>query len=619
LFDSGLNDIGGTTQQEPPLPTVSPQVSNQTSVESPATHPVVQVSTQNSTSPALKNILVVAQEVTQTPVAKPDLAGNLQQPESVPNTSIASVHAQHPVTEGGKNFSERANQVRDCDLETVAIDLGLERDRHDKHKWHGSGQIISINGGKFYDHLNQKGSGGAIDLVMHVQDCDYKQAVDWLSEQPATSFVPGDHFPVKVHEPVAKDEPKYLALPVKDETKWSDVRQYLVETRGLPERLIDHAHQLGLIYADSQHNAVFPRYAANGWERGEMTGASLRGTRGDFRGLSPGSQKDKGWFWFGLGKGEVQRVVLVESAIDALSFAALDKSNYKENKTVYLSADGAGAIPIKDLQAVIERGGQVIVGYDADRAGEQMAWKVAQSLPRVTRLQPNCGKDWNEQLLGNNKSSLSVDSPEEWSRIAKALGKPESYINRVTDVVTAFKAGQPLSEKATTAMHCDRDTYKQSLDSLWNWHSTANTLGKSSQYLSRISEVALAFNADKPSPLSAEAVATMQRDRNVHQVVDTSQKVLQHLGKPTGNTNGELLFRGKNFYQVQGVQNDFRLDCHERGLLLAVSQGRVQKSNLANDDFEHFRVLGQKLEADIGKSREAPVGGKLSKDCELEA
>ncbi|MBW4640249.1 MAG: toprim domain-containing protein [Gloeocapsa sp. UFS-A4-WI-NPMV-4B04] len=188
----------------------------------------------------------------------------------------------------------------------------------------------------------------------------------------------------------------------------------------------------------------------------------------------------------------------------------------------------------------------MIVGFDADPAGEQMAWKVAQSLSGVTRLQPTCGKDWNEQLLGNNKSSLSVDSPEEWSRIAKALGKPENYINRVTDVVTAFKAGQPLSEKATTAMHCDHDAYKQSIDPLWKWHSTANALGKSSQYLGRISEVAIAFNADKPSPLSAEAVATMQRDRNVHQVVDTSQKVLQHLGILVMQM-GSYYFEGRTF------------------------------------------------------------------------
>ena len=28
-----------------------------------------------------------------------------------------------------------------------------------------------------------KGGGGAIDLVMHVLECDFKQAVAWLSER----------------------------------------------------------------------------------------------------------------------------------------------------------------------------------------------------------------------------------------------------------------------------------------------------------------------------------------------------------------------------------------------------------------------------------------------------
>ena len=28
-----------------------------------------------------------------------------------------------------------------------------------------------------------KGGGGAIDLVMHVNECDYKQSVTWLSDR----------------------------------------------------------------------------------------------------------------------------------------------------------------------------------------------------------------------------------------------------------------------------------------------------------------------------------------------------------------------------------------------------------------------------------------------------
>lgn len=100
--------------------------------------------------------------------------------------------------------------------------------------------------------------------------------------------------------------------------------------------------------------------------------------------------------------------------------------------------------------------------------------------------------------------------------------------------------------------------------------------------------------------------------------VITSQKVLEHLGKPTGNANGDLLFRGKNFYQVQGVMNDFRLDCHERGLILSVSQGRVQKADLTNDNFERFSMLGQRLEANVVKLKEVLATRDGTKECSLE-
>ncbi len=79
-------------------------------------------------------------------------------------------------------------QARDRDLETVAEQLGLQRDPHDKHKWRDAQHIISINHGQFYDWLADRGSGGAIDLVMHVQDCDFKAAVEWLSGQSLTAY-----------------------------------------------------------------------------------------------------------------------------------------------------------------------------------------------------------------------------------------------------------------------------------------------------------------------------------------------------------------------------------------------------------------------------------------------
>ena len=40
------------------------------------------------------------------------------------------------------------------------------------------------------------------------------------------------------------------------------------------------------------------------WRRGEVTGASLRGPwqqQQPFRGMAPGTVRNKGWFWLGAG------------------------------------------------------------------------------------------------------------------------------------------------------------------------------------------------------------------------------------------------------------------------------------------------------------------------------
>jgi hypothetical protein len=47
------------------------------------------------------------------------------------------------------------------------------------------GHIINIDGSKFYDFSpeHSKGGSGAIDLVMHVNQCNFRQAVVWLHER----------------------------------------------------------------------------------------------------------------------------------------------------------------------------------------------------------------------------------------------------------------------------------------------------------------------------------------------------------------------------------------------------------------------------------------------------
>ncbi|MEO0767852.1 MAG: strawberry notch C-terminal domain-containing protein, partial [Cyanobacteria bacterium J06649_4] len=356
------------------------------------------------------------------------------------------------------SLKEIADEVRETDLEEVAVELGLERDAHDKHKWRDGDHIISISDRLFMDWLADKGGGGAIDLVMHVRECDFKAAVEWLSGRKFSS--PAVIAPQKI-EP---EESRPLVMPTANEQRWEAVQHYLVETRKLPLALVERLHEKGLIYADDFQNAVFVRHGMleGQWQRGDITGASLRGTWGEqnaFRGMAPGTVRDKGWFWLGTGRGQVVQVILVESPIDTMSLAVLRKKNrLQSGATIYLSVDGAGDIPKEALKGVIRNGGKVKVAFDADKAGELMAWRISQKLPRVERLLPHYGKDWNEQLVGIKSSTVNanrLDPLWRWYVAAQEMNHSEKYLRRISEVTIAFHKGNPLSAKAKAAMAKD--------------------------------------------------------------------------------------------------------------------------------------------------------------------
>jgi 5S rRNA maturation endonuclease (ribonuclease M5) len=373
------------------------------------------------------------------------------------------------------NLRELADQVRETDLEVVAANLGLEQDQQDHHKWKDGQHIISINGSKFMDWTADKGGGGAIDLVMHVQGVEFAEAVEWLSGQSLTPH----SATYRQQSQIEDNEPRLLEMPVSNERRWIAVREYLVETRKLPAALIDRLHERGLIYADDMQNAVFVRYATHNtdahWYRGEPTGASLRGTWGQnnsFHGLAPGSSREQGWFWIGTGKGEVKRVMLTESPIDTLSLATLDRKHKQavEGVTIYLSTDGAGTIPIEALKQVLERGRQVIVAFDTDQAGELMAWQVAQELPGVRRVTPAYGKDWNDRLIydghleqapQSERDRVTLHALWQWYRIAQDTGKSQRYSQRITEVAKAVVQGESLSNRAKVAMQQDFQDFTQ--------------------------------------------------------------------------------------------------------------------------------------------------------------
>jgi len=299
-------------------------------------------------------------------------------------------------------------QVRGIDLDDTMRALGGVQDRSDKHKWQVAGEHISINGEKFYNHDRQSGGGQSIDLVMHVGGYTFRQAVTYLNHAsgPELAVAAAAQYGARQGQEVVERERGASARfmpPARDEDRWPQVHAYLVEQRGLPRGMVDELHARGTLYADRRANAVFIRQDAEG----QAVGASLRGTApgSQFQGLALGSRRDAGHFSFSLGEPVAYRVPqyhIAESPIDALSRAALAQRAGERGEFTFVSNDGHGELPRRQIEEGLARGALVHCGFDNDAGGDLLWAQVQEAYPRaeaVVRERPPAGvKDWNEAL-----------------------------------------------------------------------------------------------------------------------------------------------------------------------------------------------------------------------------
>jgi hypothetical protein len=286
-----------------------------------------------------------------------------------------------------------AAAVRAVPLETVLLFHGAVRDEHDRRKWHTEQGPLSVSGPKFMNWHRGQGGGGAIDLVMHLADVDFRTAVAWLQQHLAAS-------PLAVGEPAAHasgressvpipERPGRLRLPAPDDRMLGRVRQYLTRRRSLEASLIEPLIQSGRLYADSRGNAVFLLLAG---KARRPVGAELRGTGPRvWRGMAPGTRKDLGYFWIGA-QGS-REIVLCESAIDTMSCFQL----YPQR--IGISTSGVRADP-PWLRGLMARGYQLHCGFDADGPGDSAAARMIALHPAIQRLRPPA-HDWNDALTSS--------------------------------------------------------------------------------------------------------------------------------------------------------------------------------------------------------------------------
>lgn len=191
---------------------------------------------------------------------------------------------------------------------------------------------------------------------------------------------------------------------------------------------------------------------------------------GDFKGMALGSIKDNGWFWIGAGWGEVQRAVVTESAfakrlrrrIDAISLAVLEKGQH-QGRSIYLSTDGKGALPVAALQSVRDRDGSITAAFDADSNGRRLTEKLTAIVSNADSLIPQQGKDWNEQLLSVRQELRNC------YRQARDIGRSDNHLQRIAQVGKAFtQDGTPLTQPDRQAMAKDQETWQQQVQTVAN-------------------------------------------------------------------------------------------------------------------------------------------------------
>jgi len=312
--------------------------------------------------------------------------------------------------------------IRDIPLVQVLAMAGYAQDKDDPAKWRGPAGIISIdikNGkSRFFNHSNQKGGGGAIDLSIHLFGFDFRGAVAWLGAE----FRPGLAVSAALHsvrEAAVEAVRRPTPLPVPDASTWPHARDYLIKIRGLSPVAVDGLFKKGRIFSDSFANACFV-YTNS---KGEGIGCELRGTDPEipwkgFRGVKKGTG-----FW--IRKRNSREVVVVESAIDSISFTQLHPDRICD----VVSLGGVGVVQARQIAQEAKQAGKILtIGFDCDMAGDQAAAGIIHEFPQnAQRLIPTKGKDWNEELL---KSPLRFQPNPSSSASAPDFSFPSSRLTQ---------------------------------------------------------------------------------------------------------------------------------------------------------------------------------------------
>lgn len=325
---------------------------------------------------------------------------NAQLKHANSNLSQANSELRIDAAESQRLAKEAAAQLRALPLEQVAQALGCFQSKKllekDKKMWESAAGKISIKGTKFVNRETGKGGGGAFDLVMHVNDCTYSEALAFLRDvfDPAEA-VRAAMEAARIHAlaQIKKAAPAVFQAPTNEEARWPRVRQYLTEVRALAGSLVDKLKDQGWIGADFRNNAFFLKVLGN-----RTTAAELRGTgQSHFKGSR--GRSSEGVFPVLQGKA---RLAVCESAIDAISYVQL----HPDSSAIATGGTGKWQAAIPFIEQHGDKYGEIVCASDNGVGGAGMA----KAMGLRHDAPPEGFGDWNDvaQAVALNPSVSSL-------------------------------------------------------------------------------------------------------------------------------------------------------------------------------------------------------------------
>jgi hypothetical protein len=294
---------------------------------------------------------------------------------------------------------------REIDMRQFAVSLGYEMDR--RESWRGSTVlrsgsdkiVVKRNGNGhyvFFSVRDDRDHGTVIDFLQRREHLSLGTVRQTLRPWLGRSAIPSQ-FPKL--EPTTPDR-----MRVESEyRRMADALRhpYLEHQRRLPASWLSSSRFAGRVRIDRRGNAVFPHFDITG-----LCGYEIKNQ--GFTGFASGGKKG---LWFSHTGPSDKRLVVAESAIDALSHAVLFPD--AEDRTRYASLGGKPNAQQPGLvQATIARlpeGAEIVAAFDADEAGRMLvrvvrlavasvASRTGRNLIFLVHLPAQEGDDWNQVL-----------------------------------------------------------------------------------------------------------------------------------------------------------------------------------------------------------------------------